>query len=181
VRFRPTDLDGVFLIDLDVRRDSRGWFCRTFELELFAEQGLATEFPHHNLVFNETAGTLRGLHYQLPPRAEVKVVQCITGAIYDVLVDLRPDSPTYRRWEGFALEGPDRLLYVPIGFAHGYQVTKDSTMISYLMGDVYAPELQQGIRWDDPSLDITWPVPPVLNPRDANYPDVDWEEAWPAS
>lgn len=181
MRFHETRLAGVRLIELDVRTDARGWFCRKFDIEAFSEHGLVTNYPHHNMSFNISAGTLRGMHYQLPPKAEVKLIQCLAGSIYDVLVDLRPDSPTYRQWQAFTLDRPDLLLYAPVGFAHGYQVLQDSSLLYYLMGDTYAPELQRNIRWNDPAIGIDWPMPPTLSEMDASHPDVDWTSAWPAS
>ncbi|HLT97292.1 MAG TPA: dTDP-4-dehydrorhamnose 3,5-epimerase [Acidimicrobiia bacterium] len=181
MKFREAALNGVYLVESDRHADDRGWFMRSFDQEAFSARGLASRFPQHNLAFNHARGILRGLHYQLPPHAEVKLVRCLSGAIYDVVVDLRPSSPTHRQWEGFVLDRPDLMLYVPEGFAHGYQVLEESTLIAYLMGDVYAPELQRGLRWDDPELAIEWPLQPMLNERDASYPDVEWESAWPAS
>lgn len=181
MRFLPTGLSDVWLIELEPQVDERGWFCRTLDVSLFERHGLTSQFPHQNLAFNVSAGILRGLHYQLPPRAEVKVVQCVVGAVYDVVVDLRPDSPTHKLWQGFTLDRPDRMLYVPIGFAHGYQTLEDSTLVSYLMGETYSPKMQRGLRWDDPELAIDWPSPPTLSEKDASYSDVDWTAAWPAS
>ncbi|MFO7299284.1 MAG: dTDP-4-dehydrorhamnose 3,5-epimerase [Actinomycetes bacterium] len=181
MRFLETGLHGVFLVESDLHADERGWFARSYEEDTFAAHGLATRFPHHNLSYNHSTGILRGLHYQLPPHGEVKVVRCLTGAIYDVVVDLRPASPTHRRWEGFVLDRPGLALYVPEGFAHGYQVLEGPALVSYLMGDVYEPSLQRGLRWDDPAIEIDWPMEPkMMTERDAGYPDVDWERAWPA-
>lgn len=177
-----TAIDGTYLIELDPHVDARGSFVRVFEEEDFRNLGLRTRFPHHNLAHNKRRGTLRGLHYQTPPWGEVKVVHCLQGAIFDVLVDIRPDSPTARTSETFHLSAQrPTLLYVPEGVAHGYQTLQDDSTIHYLMGAIYRPDQQRGIAWDEPLLGIEWPLPdPILSEKDRAHPPLDWSTAWPA-
>lgn len=181
MKLERTRLHEVLLVDLDRFDDERGWFMRTFAVDEFADAGLSRHFPHHNLTLTRRRGTLRGLHYQVPPRAEVKVVHCLQGAVHDVLVDVRPGSPSHRQWEAFVLDGPGTVLYVPAGLAHGYQTLTDDVVIAYLMGQTYSPQHERGIRWDDPAVGIEWPLEAVVSPKDAGHRDVDWEAAWPAS
>ncbi len=180
MRISETSLDGVKLIDLTVVSDERGGFVRVFEEESFSSWELRTSFPHHNVVTNAKRGTLRGLHYQLHPFGETKVIHCLAGEIFDVLVDIRPQSPTYRSWESFTLSAErPQLLYAPEGFAHGYQTLTSNTLVHYLMGNVHAPEFQRGIPWDDPQLNIGWPVEdPILSDADQNHSRLEWSAAW---
>lgn len=174
MRFHPLEISDAIVIEPERRSDERGFFARVFCLEEFAQAGLPTHFPQSNVSFNAKAGTVRGMHYQLAPREEPKVVRCTRGAIYDVIVDLRPDSPTLYRSVGVELSAENGLmLYIPPGFAHGFQTLVDTTEVFYLMGDVYAPELARGVRWDDPALKINWPLPvSVIAERDLSYPAV---------
>jgi dTDP-4-dehydrorhamnose 3,5-epimerase len=173
--FAKTELPGVFVIELERRGDPRGFFARCFCEREFAEHGLPTHYPQCNLSHNRTAGTLRGMHYQAAPHPEAKVVRCVAGAIYDVVVDLRPSSPTHLQWLAVELSADNgRALFVPEGFAHGFLTLADETQVFYQMGASYHAELARGVRWDDPSLKIAWPHPPVvIAERDAAYPDFD--------
>jgi len=171
--FHKTNLQDAYLIDLAPRGDDRGMFARTFCATLFAKQGLVTDYVQQNMSRSSEKGTLRGMHRQLAPHSEVKVIRCVRGAIYDVIVDLRPESPTYLKWEGFELtEANLRQLYVPEGFAHGFQTLTDDVEVSYLVSAFYAPEAESGARHDDPAFGIKWPAPvSVMSEKDASWPD----------
>lgn len=172
MKFIKTELEGAYLIELVKIGDDRGYFSRAWCKETFAKQGLNSNIEQINTSYNAEAGTLRGLHYQAAPNAEVKIVQCIRGSIFDVIVDMRPDSPTYKQWFGLELkENSLKLLYVPEGFAHGYQATSDNSAILYPASTFYAPESEKGVRWDDPSIGIEWPMAPVnLSDKDKQWP-----------
>lgn len=172
--FTEIELAGAFVVELERREDDRGFFARAWCEDEFAAQGLDTRVSQCNLSFNERQGTLRGMHYQVAPHAEVKVVRCTQGAVYDVIVDLRPGSPTYRRWTAVELSAENRrLLYVPEGFAHGYQTLEDATETFYQVSVPYTPEAERGVRWDDPAFSIEWPDVPqrVISEKDRNWPD----------
>jgi dTDP-4-dehydrorhamnose 3,5-epimerase len=175
VRFDPTPIPGAHLVASERATDDRGWFARSFDREAFAAQGLMDEIVHVNRSYNTAAGTLRGLHLQAPPHEEAKVVSCIRGAAYDVIVDLRPDSAAHRRWFAVELrEGEPLALFVPAGVAHGFQALEDGTELLYLMSAPYAAEAARGVRWDDPAFAIEWPAPPVervMSARDRDFPD----------
>jgi dTDP-4-dehydrorhamnose 3,5-epimerase len=174
MRFTETELPGAFLIDLERREDERGFFARAWCEEELAAHGLDTRVSQCNISFNERRGTLRGLHYQVPPHAEVKVVRCTRGSIYDVIVDLRPGSATYMRWIGIELTAENRLqLYVPEGFAHGYLTLEDATETFYQVSMPYAPGAERGARWDDAAFDIAWPDigELVISEKDRSWPD----------
>jgi dTDP-4-dehydrorhamnose 3,5-epimerase len=160
MRFTETKLAGAFLIDLERREDNRGFFARTFCQNEFAEHGLNTTIAQANLAFNRYQGTLRGMHFQFPPKAESKLVRCPRGGIVDIIVDLRPESPTYLDHIAVELnEENGTALYVPERFAHGYQVLADNTETTYQVGEFYAPETEGGLRYDDPKLGLAWPLP----------------------
>ncbi len=170
----PTPLEGAYVLDLERREDERGWFARTFAVEELAEHGLDTRVVHMNTSFNDRAGTLRGMHYQAAPDAEVKIVRCTRGAAFDAIVDLRPYSPTFRGWFGAELtQDNGRALYVPEGFAHGFQTLADETELLYVMSHHYVPGAARGVRWDDPAFGIEWPeaASRTMSERDAGYPD----------
>jgi dTDP-4-dehydrorhamnose 3,5-epimerase len=173
MHFHSTHLQDAVLIELEKREDSRGYFARMFCKEEFAAAGLATDFVQHNCSFNHVEGTLRGLHFQNPPHREIKVVQCVRGAIHDVIVDLRPESPTYMQWQGFDLtESNQRQIYVPEGFAHGYVTLQDNSAVSYLVSMPYAPGAEAGVRWNDAALSIAWPVEILrMSDKDSQWPD----------
>ena len=171
--FRPTGLQGVQLIELEPARDERGFFARTFCTQEFAAQGLVTGFVQHSISFTRRAGSVRGMHFQKGPHEEVKLLRCLQGAIHDVLIDLRPHSPTYRRWEAYQLTAESRCqLYVPAGLAHGFQTLTPDTEVAYLISAFYAPAAAAGIRHDDPAFAIAWPLPVAdISPKDRAWPD----------
>jgi dTDP-4-dehydrorhamnose 3,5-epimerase len=173
--FHPTPLPGAYLIEQQRFTDERGFFARTWCQQEFAEQGLDANLVQCSVSFNTLRGTLRGMHYQLPPFAESKVVRCTQGAIYDVMLDLRPTSPTFCQWFGAELSAANgRTLYIPKGFAHGFQTLTDNTEIFYQMSEFYAPASAGGARWDDPHFQITWPTAiTVISAKDQAYPDFD--------
>ena len=173
MKFTETPLKGAWTIDLEPRGDERGFFARAFCKNEFAEHGLKNQIAQANLSYNPRRATLRGMHYQIPPHAEVKIVRCTRGAIYDVIIDLRVGSPTQFEWFGVELSADNRTaLYVPEGFAHGYQSLTEESEVFYLVTEFYAPGSERGIRWNDPRFGIRWPLPdPVLSPKDAAHPD----------
>lgn len=171
--FQPTNLADAYLVDLEKATDERGFFARTWCVQEFAAHGLDSNLVQCNLSYNQRQGTLRGMHYQMAPFAETKLVRCIRGALYDVIIDLRPTSPTYLHWLGVTLSAENRTaLYVPQGFAHGFQTLTDETEVFYQMSTFYAPEYARGLRWNDPRFQIEWPLPvTVMSARDQGYPD----------
>ena len=175
--FHPTPLAGAYLIEPERRGDERGFFARVFCEQEFAEHGLETRFVQANNSLTGRRGTLRGMHYQLPPAAEVKLVRCIGGAIHDVIVDLRPDSPSYGRSFGAALSAENRLMmYVPRGFAHGFVTLTEDAETFYLVSAAYAPEQERGLRWDDPWFAAEWPArPQEVSEKDGAWPAFDPE------
>lgn len=177
MKFHKTSLEGAYLIELEKRGDERGFFARYFCQNEFADAALETNFPQINTSLTEKSGTLRGLHYQLPPAAEVKVVRAIRGALYDVIVDLRPQSPTYLKSFGAELNDENRLMmYVPRGFAHAFLTLRDNTEALYLVSAFYSPENERGIRWNDPAIKLDLPVAPVeISEKDRNWPDLNPE------
>lgn len=170
--FEETTLPGAYLARLDPHSDARGHFARAWCRDEFARHGLATEFVQGNVSINPARGTLRGLHYQAAPHGETKLVRCVRGAIYDVIVDLRPRSPTYGKWLGVELAPAMlRMLYVPIGFAHGFQTLADDTEVNYLVSAFYAPTAGRGVCYDDPALGIPWPLPVThISAQDRSWP-----------
>jgi dTDP-4-dehydrorhamnose 3,5-epimerase len=175
MRFEEAPLPGVWVIDVDPLTDERGWFARTFDATEFATRGLNPTVAQCNASFNVRRNTLRGLHYQAEPHAETKLVRCIRGAIFDVAVDLRPESPTYRRWHSVELSSTNRrMLYIPRGLAHGFQTLTDDCELLYLMGRDYVPGAGRGVRWDDPAFAIDWPAVAgerTISEQDRAYPD----------
>jgi dTDP-4-dehydrorhamnose 3,5-epimerase len=160
--FSETKLRGAFIIDVERREDSRGFFARTFCQHEFRAHGLKPSIAQANVAFNTRKGTVRGMHFQFPPRAETKLVRCSRGAILDIIVDLRPESPTYLQHVAVELgEDDHRALYVPERFAHGYQALRDNTATTYQVGEFYAPEAESGLLWNDPRLGLAWPLPPT--------------------
>lgn len=172
MRFIPTPLAGVWTVELEPVGDARGSFARSFCAREFAEHGLVTEFPQHSRSLNKAKGTLRGLHLQRPPHGETKLVSCIRGAIYDVCVDLRPDSPTYRHWHGVELsETNGAQFYLPKGCAHGFQTLTDNAEVNYLISAFYEPPAGAGWRYDDPAFSVTWPLPVAsISEKDLAWP-----------
>lgn len=169
--FTETKLEGVFIIDLESRTDERGFFARTFCMREFEDSGLNPNVVQCNLSFNLKKGTLRGMHYQIAPSTETKLVRCVRGAIYDVIIDLRPTSPTYLAHIGVELTAENRRsLYIPDQIAHGFQTLMDETEVIYQMGDFYAPEYACGYRYDDPAFGIEWPLPvSVISDKDREW------------
>jgi dTDP-4-dehydrorhamnose 3,5-epimerase len=173
VKFTETRLGGVFVIDLDRHDDQRGFFARSFCAKEFTAHGLPGRFVQCNISYNHRRGTLRGMHFQAAPCEEGKLVRTTSGAIHDVLIDLRPRSPTYREWTAFDLSAKNRrAVYVPAGLAHGFQTLTDHAEVFYQMTEFHTPERARGVRWNDPAFDIAWPIAPlVLSERDASFPD----------
>ena len=173
---RPTDLEGCVLLVPEPLEDERGFFSRVWCTDVLASHGLETTVAQSNIAYNHRAGTVRGLHFQRPPHDDVKVVRCTAGAVYDVVVDLRPTSETYLQWIGVELTASNRLsLYVPAGFAHGYQTLAHETETHYLHSAPYAPTFDGGVRWDDPAFAIDWPPATTRNisAKDRSWPDYD--------
>jgi dTDP-4-dehydrorhamnose 3,5-epimerase len=171
--FQSTKLPGAFVLDLELHSDERGFFARSWCEREFKEHGLNPRLVQCNLSFNRHKGTLRGMHYQQAPFAEAKLVRCIRGALYDVIIDLRPESPTYKQYFGVELT-PDnrRALYIPEGFGHGFLTLEDDTEVFYQMSEFYSPEHARGIRWNDRAIGIEWPAEVrVISQRDREYPD----------
>lgn len=172
MRFVPASLEGAFIVEPELLEDERGCFARSFCRDEFLAHGLDPAVIQCNISFNRRRGTLRGLHYQIKPHEEAKLVRCTRGAVWDVIVDLRDESPTLYRWFAAELTAENRrALYVPRGFAHGFQTLVDDSELFYQMSESYHPESARGVRWDDPAIGITWPLKdPVLSLRDRSYP-----------
>lgn len=172
MKFTRTELGDVLIIDQQPHRDVRGFFARTFCRDELLAEGVKFDVFQANASFNAKAGTVRGMHFQTAPHEEPKIVSCVRGAIHDVVIDLRRDSPTFRRWIGVDLtEENRRALYVPPGFAHGFQALKDATEVNYLMGAPYVAGAASGVRWNDPAFAVRWPLPvSVISERDDSYP-----------
>ncbi|NTU78082.1 MAG: dTDP-4-dehydrorhamnose 3,5-epimerase [Chloroflexales bacterium] len=171
--FAELELKDAYIIDLEKREDNRGFFARTWGQDLFEQHGLVTRVVQANMSFNHTKGTLRGMHFQKNPYAETKLVRCVRGTIYDVIIDLRPDSPTYTRWVGVELSADNRRsVYVPEGFAHGFQTLEDNCEVMYQVSQFYTPSAEGGVRYNDPAFDIQWPLPAgVMSEKDQRWPD----------
>lgn len=177
MRFTPTLLAGAFVVDLEPQEDSRGFFARTYCEKEFAAHGIRHYPVQSNVSFNAVRGTLRGMHYQRPPYAEAKLVRCTAGRIFDVIVDLREQSPTHYQWFGVELDScSHRALYVPEGFAHGFQTLEDNTEVFYQMFSFFQPGYGDGLRWNDPHLGIEWPLDTVvISDKDRTYPLISSE------
>ena len=172
--FRETKIRGVYVIEPEKIQDERGFFAHTWSRAEFEKHGLETDIIECNVSFNRKSGTLRGLHYQAAPHGQTKLVRCTRGAIYDVAVDIRPGSPTFRQWVAVELSDRNHLMfYIPKELAHGFQTLEDNTEVFYQVSSGYVPQTGRGVRWDDPAFGIAWP--PVENriiiPRDREYPD----------
>ena len=177
MRFTPMRLNGAFLIDLDHHVDERGFFARSWCATEFADHGLNTEIRQCSVSFNARKGTLRGLHYQAAPSEECKVVRCTSGAIYDVIVDVRATSSTFGQWVGAELTADNRRqLYIPVGIAHGFQTLCDASEVFYQISSDHNPASARGLRWDDPAVRIAWPdaVNAIVSERDRGYSDFDF-------
>lgn len=176
IKFTPLGAGGAYVIDPERFEDERGFLGRAYSEPEFAALGVARPLVEAIISYNARRHTVRGLHYQRPPRAQAKLVRCTAGAVYDVVVDVRPGSETFGRWEAVELTAANRrMIYVPEGFAHGYQTLEDSTEVFYLASDFYAPEYAEGLRWDDPALGIRWPETErvTINERDRTCPGLD--------
>lgn len=175
MKFIETPLKGAFTIELEKRGDERGFFARTFCKKEFADVGLNNEIVQINNSLSADKGTLRGMHYQLTPKSEDKIVRCIKGALYDVIIDLRENSSTFGKWFGTELTADNRkMMVVPQGFAHGFLTLYDNTEVFYLVTEYYSPESERGIRWNDPKFNINWPIEPrTISDKDNNHPDFD--------
>jgi len=173
--FNATPLHGAYTIELEKRGDDRGFFARMFCQKEFADHGLETNFVQMNNSLSVKAGVLRGMHYQLPPFAEVKLVRCVSGSLFDFIADIRPDSPTFGKWFGAELSAANRtMMYVPRGFAHGFVTLEDNTEAVYLVSNVYGPEHERGVRFDDPAIAVQLPCDVTeISPKDAAWPDLD--------
>lgn len=171
--FTETELNGAFLIELEPFEDERGFFALSWSEKEFSARGMDARFVECNVSFNHKKGTLRGMHYQASPHGQGKLVRCTMGAVFDVMIDLRPSSPTFKHWRAFELTSKNHLaLYVPVDFAHGFQTLDDNSEILYQMTTPYVPDSGRGLRWNDPAFHIDWPlVNPILNDRDKTYPD----------
>lgn len=172
MKFIETPLAGAYVVELEKREDERGFFARAFCVDEFAAHGLNTTVKQSNLSGSAQKGTTRGLHYQVAPMGEVKFIRCIKGAVFDVLVDMRPESSTYLKWFGLELSAQNqRAIYIPEGFAHGHQTLEDDSQIMYLTSQVYSPEHERGVRWNDPKVNVQWPLAPtVVSDKDQSWP-----------
>jgi dTDP-4-dehydrorhamnose 3,5-epimerase len=173
MKISPTALPGVMVVSAAPNKDERGLFARTYDAAAFAAAGLPTEWPQCNTSWNARKGTLRGLHFQAAPRPDPKLVRCTRGRIFDVAVDLRPESPTFRCWTSVELSEDNRISFaIPAGCAHGFLTLEDACEVFYMMGEVYVPELASGVRWNDPAFAIKWPAEPVtMSDKDMSWPD----------
>jgi dTDP-4-dehydrorhamnose 3,5-epimerase len=172
--FTETALQGAFTIELEKRGDERGFFARSYCRNEFLSHGLNANIVQANLAYTKVKGTIRGMHYQIAPHEEAKLMRCIRGAIFDVIIDLRPDSPTCKKWFGIELSAENRkMLYVPEGFAHGYQSLTDDAETFYMVSALYAPESERAVRWNDPAFSIVWPITEnlTISEKDRNCPD----------
>jgi dTDP-4-dehydrorhamnose 3,5-epimerase len=171
--FTETELKDAYIIDPEQRADQRGFFARIYCKQEFEQHGLVPHVVQANLSYNHHKGTLRGMHFQVAPHQETKLVRCTRGAIYDVIIDLRPDSPTYKRWIGVELTADNyRMLFVPRGFAHGFQTLADNSEVNYHVSEFYTPGAEGGVRYNDPQFDIVWPLEAsVISEKDSNWPD----------
>ena len=175
MRIIPTPLSDAFVIELEKKGDDRGFFARVFCEREFGELGLTTKFVQVNNSLSAEKGTLRGMHYQLAPKAETKLVRCIRGAFWDCILDLRPDSPTFGQWYGAELSAENRrMMYAPKGFAHGFITLTEDAEVMYFADEYYAPEMERGVRWNDPRFSIDWAAEPaVISAKDREHPDFD--------
>jgi dTDP-4-dehydrorhamnose 3,5-epimerase len=175
LKFIETPLAGLYVVEIEPRNDDRGFFARSFCVEEFHAHGLERSVAQCNVSFNEKAGTLRGIHFQAEPHGEAKLVRCAHGAIFDVAVDIRPGSNTYLKWYAAELTSENRrMMFIPQGFAHGFQTLMDESEVFYLMFEMYHPESARGLRWDDPKLGIAWPLAKkIISDNDRKYPLID--------
>lgn len=174
MRFTRTALQDAVIIDLEPIEDDRGFFARAWDEREFAENGLVTRIAQCNVSFNRRKGTLRGMHLQRPPYEEVKLIRCVRGSLFDVIIDIRPASASYKQWTGVELSARNRrMLYVPRGFAHGFQTLEDDTETFYMVSEFHVPGAEEGVRWNDPMFGIDWPLgdPSEISDKDRDWPD----------
>jgi len=173
MKFIETEFKGAFIVEPELLEDDRGFFARTWCKKEFEQHGLNPDLVQCSISFNRRKGTLRGMHHQVAPAEETKLVRCSMGAIYDVIIDLRPNSPTFKAWVSVELTAENRkMIYIPVGFSHGFITLTDNTEILYQMSEFYAPECARGVRWNDPAFDIDWPSEvKVISEKDMQYPD----------
>ena len=172
--FAETTLKDAYIVKPEKHEDERGYFARAFCENEFESKGFKLHMVQSNIGFSHKRGTIRGLHYQVYPHAEVKLISCISGRIFDVIIDLRPDSPTYKQWFGVELNSKDNeMLLVPENFAHGYQSLADNTKVFYQISQFYVPDAERGVRWNDSAFKIPWPdmIHPIISDKDKNWPD----------
>ena len=171
MKFSKTELSGAYVIEIEKIEDQRGFFSRVWDKNEFKKQGLSSELIQCSVSFNKNKGTLRGMHYQISPSEEIKIVRCTQGKIFDVIIDLRKDSKTYKKWIGIELSQDNyKMLYIPKGFAHGFLTLDENTEIFYQMSNEYNKETAQGIRWNDPTFSINWPSKiTIMSERDMNF------------
>jgi dTDP-4-dehydrorhamnose 3,5-epimerase len=177
MKFIETELKGAFIVELEILEDERGFFARTWCRREFEQHGLNPDFVQCNISFNRNKGTLRGMHYQAPPFEEAKLVRCTMGVVYDVIIDLRPNSKTFMQWIDVELSAENRrMIYIPEGVAHGFQTLENDTEVFYQMSEFYAPEYARGVRWNDPKFNIQWPDDVrIISEKDKNFKDFDPE------
>ncbi len=173
MQFIPTQIQGVYVLEVERKEDARGFFARIFSRDEMLDHGLVADFPQHNIGYNELKGTLRGMHFQRSPHAETKLVRCTSGSVIDVALDIRPASSTFKQWIAVELSAQNRrMLYIPMGCAHGYQTLEDHTELSYLTSQFYMPQSATGLRHDDSAFSITWPLPVTrISDADRHWPD----------
>jgi len=169
--FTETELTGAYIIEIEKLEDERGFFARTWDKKIFEENGLNSRVTQCDISFNKLKGTIRGMHFQIPPYEEAKIVNCIKGKIFDVIIDLRSGSGTYQKWVSVELSDQNKkMLYIPEGFAHGFQTLEDNTLVYYQISEVYSPEQARGVRWDDKAFQIEWPLKKtVISRKDLSY------------
>ena len=174
MKFIPAALEGAYIIDIDKLEDERGFFARSWCADELRAQGLVSDLAQCSVSFNKKRGTLRGMHYQSEPYQETKIVRCTAGSIYDVIIDMRPESATFKQWLSVELSAVNRrMIYVPVGFAHGFQSLMDNTEVFYMVSEFYQPEFSRSVRWNDPQFGIEWPHVEhrAISSRDRDYPD----------
>jgi len=173
MKFKKTKLEGTYVIELEKQEDERGFFARVWDKKQFQNMGLSYEIQQCSISFNKKKGTMRGMHYQEPPYEEVKLVRCTKGKIFDVIIDLRKNSTTFKKWISVELSAENhKIIYVPEGFAHGFQTLEDNTEVFYQMSQFYNPDSARGVKWDDKAFNIKWPLKPtLLSEKDQSYED----------
>jgi dTDP-4-dehydrorhamnose 3,5-epimerase len=171
--FTPTEINGMYYVDLEPRIDDRGYFARQFAQEEYEKAGIDFKMVQTNQALTKDKGVLRGLHWQVAPKLEAKVFQCLNGSVFDVVVDVRADSPTFGKWVGTELKSDKfRLLFIPGGLAHGYETLEENSRVQYMVSEFYAPDCERGLRWNDPYFNIKWPITPsFMSDKDKGFPD----------